>query len=306
MIFNNNKIPITVDKASGLNYENKKRLLYFLSLPIMWLLSLWVLLKKKLFGKLKINTFWFDGLSVPCRNIKEGAGSWKALDVIYNYKFGEDNSINGKFSDFWIDIINAQAVRNRLKLSKYLLKKQIKQLLSKHKEIRILSIASGSAQPLIEVIKDFKDKNIVIKTALLDLDPTAIEYSRKIAKKLGVESQIIFINKSVSVLEEEIGDFNPHLIEMIGFLDYRPYNKAIKLVKRIRDILLPGGVFFVSNTRYNPEAFFLKWVIDWSMIYRSPRELARIIAKSGFKPENCEIIYEPLKVHGIAICRKSV
>jgi len=304
MIFNKYKIPITINNNSVLNYEGKEKVLYFLFLPIMWLLSLWVLLKKKLFGKLKINTFWFDGLSVPCRKIKEGAGSWRALDIIYNYDFGKDKSINGKVSDFWIGIINAQAVRNRLRLSKYLLREQIEKF-SRYKEVRILSIASGSAQGLIEVIKKFKDKNIIVRAALLDLDPTAIEYSRRTAKEMSVEAQITFLNKSVSVLEEEIRSFDPHIIEMIGFLDYRPYHKAIKLIQRVRNLLLPGGVFLVSNTRYNPEAFFLKWVIDWSMIYRSPKKLSEIIIKAGFKSENCEMIYEPFKIHGIAICRKS-
>ncbi|KKK96808.1 hypothetical protein LCGC14_2659070 [marine sediment metagenome] len=304
MIFNKHKIPITINNNSVLNYEGEKKVLYFVFLPIMWLLSLWVLFKKKLFGKLKTNTFWFDGLSVPCRKIKEGAGSWKALDVIYNYDFGKDESINGKVSDFWIRIINAQAVRNRLRLSKYLLREQIEKF-SRYKEVRVLSIASGSAQGLIEVMKKFKDKNIIVRATLLDLDPTAIEYSRRIAREMRVEDQVTFLNKSVSVLEKEIRSFDPHIIEMIGFLDYRPYHKAIKLIQRVRNLLLPGGVFLVSNTRYNPEAFFLKWVIDWSMIYRSPKKLAEIIIKAGFKSENCEMIYEPFKIHGIAICRKS-
>jgi len=40
-------------------------------------LAFWVALKKIIFGaNLKINTFWFDGLSPICREMKENAMHW--------------------------------------------------------------------------------------------------------------------------------------------------------------------------------------------------------------------------------------
>jgi hypothetical protein len=296
------KFEVIIDQDDSLGYE-KKRWPYLLSLPLMWLLTIWVFLKKGVLGiKPRINTFWVDGLSLPCREIKEGAASWRALDIIYNFEFGQQDGIHGKVSDYWIGIMNAQGVRNRLKLVKRELAAAIREISQNTNEVRLLSIASGSAQSIIEVMAELND--IDIKTTLLDLDPSAVDYSRKLAKKYGIEDKITFCNGSTSGLEKVMGDKRPHIIEMVGFLDYRPHAKAVSLVKRIYEFLLPGGIFLTANARSNPEQHFLRWVVDWPMIYRRPEELGSIIEEGGFAPENCKIIYEPLKIHGLAIAQK--
>lgn len=295
-------VEVIIDQDETLGYE-RKRWLYLLGLPLMWILTIWVIFKKKVLHiKPKINTFWFDGLSLPCRQIKEGAGSWRALDIIYNFGFGKQGGIRGKVSDYWIGMVNAQAVRNRLKLVKRKLAKAIKDVAQREDEIRLWSIASGSAQGVIEVIAELKDINI--KTTLLDLDQTAIEQSRKLAKKYGVEDKITFLVASTSRLEKATNGFRPHIIEMVGFIDYRPHAQAVHLIRRIYEFLLPGGKFLTANIHPNLEQHFLKWVIDWPMIYRKTEELGSIITEGGFAPENCQIVYEPLQVHGVAICSK--
>lgn len=296
---------IVVDKDASLGYETKKWL-YILSLPLMWTLTIWVAFKKKVLGiNPKINTFLFDGLSEPCRQIKEGAGSWRALDIIYNFPFGEEDGIRGRASDFWIGMINAQAVRNRLKLVKRELTKAIREIAGKEKEVRLLSLASGSAQAVIEVVAELKDINIQV--TLLDLDPTAIDYSRGLARKHGVEGKFTFIAGSIlDNFKRTTNGARPHIIEMIGFLDYRPRDKAIRLVQKIYEFLLPEGKFLTANTSPNPEQHFLEWVIDWPMIYRTPKELGDLIESGGFSLGNYKIICEPLRLHALAICQKVV
>jgi len=297
---------VIVDKDASLNYEEKKWL-YFLSLPLMWVLTIWVIFKKKILKiKPKINTFLFDGLSRSCREIKKGAGSWYALDIIYNFEFGSRDGFRGRTSGFWIGMINAQAVRNRLRLVKRELIKAINECAQKEREVQLLSIASGSAQAVIEAIIEAGKEDIKIQAVFLDLDPTALDYSRKLAKKNGVEAQIKFIRGSTFNLERMINGVRPHIIEMIGFLDYRPQVRAIHLIKRIYNLLLPGGRFLTANICPNPEQYFLKWVIDWDMIYREPEGLGKIVIEGGFSPEGCRIICEPCKIHSLAICQKFV
>jgi predicted O-methyltransferase YrrM len=293
-----------VDNDSVLGYEKKVWTNIF-KLPIMFILTLWVALKKLILGsKIKTNTFWFDGISPICREIKENAMKWRALDIAYNYKFKKDNAFVTRITDFWLNIKNAKAVRNRLKLVKKELRQEIQELLDKKLEIRLLSIAAGSAQGVIELMSEFKQKGIIIEAIFLDLDPTAIEYSRQMAQKFGIVNQITFINKSVKELEEAVGDFKPNIIEMVGFLDYRPKEKAINLIGKINQLLALDGVTLISNIAPNSERYFLYQVMNWPMIYRSPTELAEVVVQGGFNSQNCTIIYEPLKIHGIAVCRK--
>lgn len=295
------EIPVIIDNNPNLGYE-KKRWLYFLMMPAIWLLALWVAIKKKIFGpNLKTNTFWFDGVSKNCREIKENATHWKALDIIYNYWQRERENI---FTDFWLKIENAKAVRNRLKLIKFLLTESIKEISKKDDKIRLISVASGSAQGVIETISQTKEKGIVVKTVFIDLDPIAIEQSKKLAQKMGVENQIIFVNKTASAVREIGREFKPNLIEMVGFLEYRPFDKTVKLISSIYQALEKEGVFLVSQIAPNPESFFLKEVINWQMIYRQPEELAKILSLAGFSLDNCVFYGEPLKIHCIAECKK--
>jgi len=282
-----------------IKYE-RKRWPYIFSLPLMWVLSLWVRIKKKILGRNpRINTFWFDGLSVFCREIKEGAASWRALDLIYNHYFGA----NGKVSDFWIGMINAQAVRNRLRLARYLLGTELRRL-AQGGEVRLLSIACGSAQAVIETMADLKTEGIFVKAILLDLDPSAIDYSKQLAEKMGVRDQISFLAKGVNALARTVGEFDPHVVEMIGFLEYRSDEKAVRLVRQIYRLLVPGGIFLTCSICDNPERPFLHWVVDWPMIYRSPEELLRVVTNGGFEPHACRVVLEPHKIHAVAVCRK--
>lgn len=301
-----NEIPIIIDNNPNLGYE-KKSWMYFLVIPVMMILTLWVAIKKKVLGpKLKINTFWFDGISPICREVKENATGWRALDIIYNYRPGEDKSFNGRATDFWNHLNNIVALRNRLRLVNKLLRENLQEFSHNTNEIRLLSVASGSAQGVIGVMKEFKDKGISIKAILLDLDPTAIEHSKELSKKAGVINQITFINKSAKELEKVVKDFQPHVIEVVGFLEYRPHQKAIELIKRVYSLLVPSGVLLTSTVSPSLESLFSYYVGNWPMFYRNLEQFIDIVTKGGFKQENIKIIYEPLKVQKIAVCRKVI
>ena len=285
----------------------RRRWPYILTMPISWLLTIWVILKKSICwwrGKpnLNINTFWFDGLGLSNRAIKEGAASWKALDVIYNHQFGQKKNISGFVDDFWIGMINAQAVRNRLKLVKQEIRSAILHF-SNHQEVRLLSLAAGSAQGVIEVMAELKSQGIRVRALLLDIDQTALDYAKQLASQYGVADQIETVKASVAQVIRSSQDFRPQVIEMLGLLDYIPHDKAIRLVRKIHESLEVKGIFLTCNICHNPEMHFLRWVINWAMIYRTPAELAEIVTKAGFS--DYRLIYEPLKLHGLAIAQKT-
>jgi SAM-dependent methyltransferase len=281
-----------------LNFE--KKLIYILFVPLFLIIALWVHIKKKFIHNPKTNFYFFDGVSKNCREIKENAAGWKALDIVYNYRKGEENL----FADFWHDLRSSQGTRNRIRLTKFLLLKNIKEISKNNKEVRLISIASGSAQGVVEVIDEVKRKGIIVKAVLIDLDLTAIEHSKKLAQEMKVKDQIIFINKTASFVNEIGREFKPHLIEVVGFLEYRSFNKALKLMRSIYQILENGGILLISQIAPNLESFFLKEVINWLMIYRKPKEVVKLISWAGFNLKNCSFYWEPLKIHYMVECKK--
>jgi len=155
-------------------------------------------------------------------------------------------------------------------------------------------------------MKEFKEKNINIKAKFLDLDKTALEHSKKLAEQAGIKDKIIFVNKSAKHLEEIAKEFRPQIIEVVGFIMYRPDERVIKLIERIYRILPRDGILLISQDNHVIEKFFLYYVANWPLIFRSPKKFTELLIKGGFNPKNCKIVYEPLKMHGIAICRKTI
>ena len=294
-----------VAKQSHHRFERNKWL-YILTMPVFWFSVFWVMCKKAVCNlaglpSFKTNCWWVDGLGEENRAVKDGAASWKALDIIYNHRFGMSWRLSHLIDDFWIGMINAQAVRNRLKLVKLEIRRAI-MAFDHGQEIRLISLACGSAQGIIEVMAEFKKEGIVVRTILLDIDQSALDYATELAKKHGVSDQISIVKSSAAQVVRVARDFHPHIIEMLGLLDYIPQDKAIRLCNRIRGCLVPRGIFLTCNVCHNMEMYFLKWVIDWSMIYRTPAELAEVVSEAGFG--DYRLIYEPLKIHGLVVAYK--
>ncbi|MFA5080891.1 MAG: class I SAM-dependent methyltransferase family protein [Candidatus Paceibacterota bacterium] len=278
---------------------------YLIMLPLMWLLIIYVMIKKSIYKILRlsgpnINTFFFDGIGKSSRKVKEYAASWKALDIVYNHPFPHTKNIGNLVDEYYWNGLNCQALRNRRKLVKEELRNII--LSIKEKEIKIVSLACGSAEVLIEIMAELKPKGIKIKALLVDIDEEALNRAKGLAKQYDLLENIETKKNSIYSIIEITDKFKPDIIEMIGFVDYLKQEDAIKLAEKIKKSLNPNGYFITCNINNNPEQYFLTWVINWPMVYRKPKDLIEISIKAGFA--NQRIIYEPLKIHGILIAKK--
>lgn len=303
---------------------NRRSHIYLL---ILWLVSIWAMITNltqafciKLFEREKslskilwqmgrsenhISSFFFDRFSDINHKAKVGAAGWKALDIFYNYHEKikpRCNGFKGWITRYWEEKMeNRQAVTNRLKIAVNLLEDAFKKFINEP-EIRLVSIASGSAQAVIEAMQ--RCSHLRIKVILIDIDETAIEKAQQEVKEAGLEDYFDFVLGTASKLEQVCQEFSPHIIEMVGFLDYRPDKKAIQLIEIIRKCLSPNGFFLTCNIRKNREKIFLNWVLLWPMIYRSEKEFAKLLVNGGFQPEKINLFYEPFRIHGIGVCQK--
>jgi len=253
-----------------------------------------------------VSCFLVDRFSRYNHQSKWGAAGWRSLDLFYNYREKVQPKLNRDFEGWitrqWIEKCeNRQAVTNRMKIVVDLLSQTLASF-SREQEIRLLSIASGSAQAVIAAMK--RHPALSVRALLIDFDPSAIEEAKRMAGEAGLGDRFDFIRDTTKVMERAAAAFKPHIIEMVGFLDYRPRNKAIGLIKRIRACLPDGGAFLTCNIRKNREKIFLDWILLWPMIYRSEEEFAELLLGGGFSPDKIQLIYEPFKIHGIAVCRK--
>ncbi len=325
--FEEDVLTVTTLKAEDFGGEHSKRSHGYVS--VLWLVGIWSMITNftqaffiKVFKRRKdpllrilwdlgrdsnhVSSSFVDRLSRFNHQSKTGAASWSSLDIFYNYheKISPrlKNDIEGAMTRFWIGKMeNRQAVTNRLKIVINLLENAFRKFVNEP-EIRLVSIASGSAQAVIKAIQ--RCQYLPIKVILIDVDKTAIEKARREVEFAGLTNQISFIHGTTSDLEKVCQEFRPHIIEMVGFLDYRPKKKAIQLIRRIKDCLLPGGYFLTCNIRKNRERIFLNWTLLWPMIYRNKKQFAELLVKGGFLSEKINIFYEPFKIHGVGVCQK--
>ncbi len=292
-----------LDGDASLRHETRKWL-YMITLPIMWGLTSWVMIKKRIIGgSVETNAYWFDGLSDQCRKIKEGAGGYKSLEIIYHFKarFGAERRWwNDLVAMYWVGMMNAQAVRNRLKIVTREVEAALRRFEGTNKGIKILSIAAGSARSVLEAMDGVK--TVESNAVLVDISRNALSHSMEVAKELGVADRCMTRRGNIFGMDSVKEAERPDIVEMVGLLDYLDDKTIVALFKKIRGWLPEGGTFLTGHIRRNPEQYFLKWVINWEMCYRDAEDLHRLLSAAGF--EDRKILLEPQGIHMVAVCRK--
>lgn len=254
-----------------------------------------------------IGKFLFMDHSHRGRKIRKYAATHKALELIYTYTWdgnGRYGLIEQILTHILFNFRNAKALRNRVRL----VNKRLKQIILDSVKIpdTIISLGSGSARDLVEVVAELRSKLTGCRPRILlvDRSRSALHYSEAMIKEYKVGDVADWI-----LVHAKIEDFiqNPQeradIVLTIGIMDYLEEKPAVEMISRIYDKLLrPDGILFASNIVHNGERKFLDHVLNWQMVYRSEKEIGEIISKSGF--ENFRILFEPLKIHGVIIANK--
>lgn len=278
---------------------------YVAAIPLLYLLGLYVRLKKLLCSLLGLhietNSALVDGISINSRRMKEGAARWPALNTCYNFVAGEGaSSLERTVDAWWMNIRNAQAVRNRLKIAKRELRAAIRAHAAPGRAVKVLSLAAGTAQGVIEVAAELKRFGIDVDILLIDTDESALRYAERLAREHGVAIRALPGN--VLFFTRFIGEFKADIVEMMGLIDYLKNGLAVQLIRKIRLYLPVNGHFFTCHIHPNHERYFLKHVVDWDMLYRSRDELEDLLVDAGFLQP--ELHTEPHGIHSVAVARR--
>lgn len=278
------------------------------------MLGTYAMVKRSLFGlfgkKPRTNVWIIDGVSSSSRGIRDGAATFRALDIIYNSEAGVGSNRLVRWIDwFWLHVRNAQAVRNRLEIVRSELCTAIEEHAHREQPVRILVIAAGSGQADIEAIVKMRVKGIAVEALLVDISRSALAHARKLATIHGVMDSVrvqilSVINKDgkVADFDQKIGDFNPHIVEMAGLIDYLLNEQIVALFRKIYSLLPKGGHLVTCHIHPNQESFCLLYAVNWWMRYRTRDKLTALLAEGGFS--HLKLITEPHGMHTVAVGRK--
>ena len=172
-------------------------------------------------------------------------------------------------------------------------------------DISILSIASGSARAIIDILPFIERKKRSVQISFLDKNSKAREHSLKLtSKQTRANFQFRFLNDTASnFVKYYETDQKLDIIEMVGLLDYFDNEKVRQLFSLIYRKLADNGILITANITDNRERPFVTNLIGWEMMYRKPEEFIELAMEAGFPKENLEIIFEPTMIHFILIAR---
>lgn len=247
---------------------------------------------------------------VSAKRVIDNKTTHKALEILYNNgeSFGESRTFKERiFHKVWFSTNNSKGVRNRLKIVRNEIRKKIEKLITEKKDIKILSIASGSARAVLEAIHDSNiPKSCNVSVTFLDKNQTALEYSKELCREFEIPSnyELRWVNDTASNFKKYFDKKKPNIIEMVGLLDYFTKEKTKDIFSIIKKNIDDDGMFIAANITDNSERKFITNLIGWDMDYKSPNDLLSIALYANFKPDNIIVYYEPLKVHSVIVIKK--
>lgn len=206
----------------------------------------------------------------------------------------------------------AHAVRNRRLLISQVLRKVQEEFAGLSKcGFRFMSVACGSAvelQDLFMTADDFE----AFHCTLLDQDVRALNQAREgieqIIETRGIDIKVDYLNESVRrmlrspQLSERWGRF--HFIYSMGLFDYLTPPVAKIVLKRLYELLFPGGQLLIGNFHINnPTRYYMEYWMDWVVYYRT--EEAFIDLLDGIQGAESSVFFDETGIQMFLNVRKS-
>ena len=223
------------------------------------------------------------------------AGDFKIMDEIYKNNPSSEG-FERLFDNYFQMSAICVAVRNRKEDFKRIITDAI--VKERSTSIRIMDLASGPCRDLKEIFSMGlipENKNVIFDC--YDNDSRAIEYAKKLLQGF---SNVNFINENVLRLAAA-KDINSrvgrkyNLVYSTGLFDYLDYKISVRLARNLRELLTPKGVLAASNVRdkySNPSVYYMEWMGDWNLIYRSDEDFKQIFLDAGFAEKSIKTRYE--------------
>ena len=230
------------------------------------------------------------------------AGDYAALHKLIGDPF-EGQTLFAKLLNGWLVLTSAgDAYRHRLALLVEELRKQAAACHQRGQGMRVLSIGCGAAN---EVVRFFETEELSHRSefTLVDFNEPTLAFAKQQVEKSRQENsrlaRVEFVQSSVQrlVLDEArmrrkgLPSNGPvacaagyDFIHCTGLFDYFSDRVCSRLLHAMLGMLAPGGRLIVCNfTPANPIRYFMKYVLDWNLVHRTPAQLRALM------PMDCEL-----------------
>lgn len=213
------------------------------------------------------------------------AGDYIMMKMLYVNDYEGDSTFSKLMHKHPVEHPAAQAVRNRRKLITQTFRKAQANHASNGKRMKILSVASGPACELKDILVSPEECEKYHFT-LLDQDQSALDEAAsliaKLEKELNTTIHVTYLNESVrtmlkgSYLVEKWGQFD--FIYSMGLFDYLTPPVAVGILGKLCQLLDKDGDLLIGNFHIsNPSRCYMEYWLDWVLYYRNEEEFLRLM-----------------------------
>lgn len=213
------------------------------------------------------------------------AGDYEMMNHVYQRDLRGQTLFGKCLQRYFVDEPAGCAVRNR----EQYLRGRIKEVVAKAggKQVKVLSVASGPAMEIQNLIRDPEFSLENVEFCLLDQDIDALKHSqRKIEEALRAQKKsgtFRFYNLGIKqVLQSGFPESGFDVIYSAGLFDYFTDPVAMFAASRLHSLLGSGGLLIIGNFSINnPNQFAMGLIMDWNLIYRSEEKMGELFGKVG-------------------------
>lgn len=223
------------------------------------------------------------------------AGDFGALQKLVGDPY-EGQTLFAKLVNAWLVQCPAgDAYRHRLQLLVDELRQEAARCHEKGQDFRVLSIGCGAANEVVRFMET-DDLSNSAEFTLVDFNPQTLAYARAQIAQVQqshwrlTRTQLVQLSVQGIVLDEArmkrkgLANLGPvaraagyDFVHCTGLFDYFSDRVCRRLLAAMYDMLAPGGKIVVCNfTPANPIQGFMKYVLDWNLIHRTPAQLAAL------------------------------
>jgi hypothetical protein len=156
--------------------------------------------------------------------------------------------------------------------------------------VRVLSIAAGPAQELVELFEQCRDPlPVPLEVVLFDQDKNALAHAwrrlRPVSEgPLRRSVRFTFLHESIKRLLRDAELFEPFgkfdLIYSCGLYDYLQPRTGIILARKLASCLATGGRLLVANMMDQSTRWMMEHHLEWNLLYRPHHELLELGARA--------------------------
>lgn len=284
-------------------YERNLR--FVLLLPFLWTLAILA------FFGLELN------LLTDCvpevRSVKRHAREARALKIIYEFKpkalppltvHNWKKWIKALLRELYFQLPICQATRNRHKIVYETILQEGQKIIDglNGKQFRMISVGCGFAEPVLQAVVFWNSGEVNVQLLLIDINQETLNTAKKRAEDLHIGCLVTAKKGRAEDIETLAGYFHAHLLETVGLPEYFPETKTKKTFRAFWQQMEVDGVILTANiSHWAIERPFISGVIKWKMLYRTARQLRRLLETAGFQTR---VWHEPWRIFNLAVGKR--